>query len=62
MWEGAERPYRITYEKEDRTTGCYYIAAKNRLDALADFRLRTGHKSESIVCVEYRDGNEWKKA
>ena len=61
MWEGAERPYRVTYECLDSEQRYYFTLAKNRTDALVDFRLRTGHKSESIVCVEYRDGNEWIK-
>lgn len=57
MWNSVERPYRITYENESGKKGVYYVTARNRLDALSDFRLRVGHEKESVVRVEMRDGN-----
>lgn len=60
MWEGVERPYRIGYQSPDGTKGCYYTAARSRLDALADFRLRSTHADATILSVEMRVENEWK--
>lgn len=62
MGEHEKRPYRINYQEPDGTTGSYYVVATNRLDALADFRLRTNHDVETVCSVEVRVGNEWKPA
>ena len=61
MQETEKRPYRINYQNPDGTKCCYYIAAISRLGALADFRLRGGHGSATILSAEMRLGSEWKQ-
>lgn len=62
MEKREKRPYRVNYQEPDGTTGSYYVAATNRLDALLDFRLRKKHTGESVLSIETRDGKEWKPA
>jgi len=53
--------FRITYKGKDGQPRYYFIAAENAVDAISDFRIRTGNGKKTVIAVDIEDGTCWKR-